>query len=143
MIGPGTGVAPFRGFLQERRATGATGANWLFFGEQHQASDFYYRDELEEWRRDGHLDRLSLAFSRDQREKIYVQHRMAEQGADLWRWIDEGAYVFVCGDASRMAKDVDQTLKAIVARHGGMGADAAADYVAQMQERKRYVRDVY
>ena len=143
MIGPGTGVAPFRGFLQERRATGATGANWLFFGEQHQASDFYYRDELEEWRRDGHLDRLSLAFSRDQREKIYVQHRMAEQGADLWRWIDEGAHVFVCGDASRMAKDVDQTLKAIVARHGGLSADAAADYVAQMQERKRYVRDVY
>jgi len=143
MVGPGTGVAPFRGFLQERIATGATGGNWLFFGEQRKASDFYYREELEEWRRGGHLDRLSLAFSRDQQEKIYVQHRMAEQGADLWRWIADGAHFYVCGDAGRMAKDVDRTLKAIVAQHSGMNADDAADYVAQMQEQKRYVRDVY
>jgi sulfite reductase (NADPH) flavoprotein alpha-component len=143
MVGPGTGVAPFRGFLHERRATGATGANWLFFGEQHEASDFYYADEIEDWRGDGHLDRLSLAFSRDQAEKLYVQHRMVEQGADLWRWLDEGAHFYVCGDASRMAKDVDAALKDIVARHGGMNMDDAADYVAQMAQEKRYVRDVY
>ncbi|TVV76023.1 bifunctional nitrate reductase/sulfite reductase flavoprotein subunit alpha [Sphingomonas solaris] len=143
MVGPGTGIAPFRGFLHERRATGATGANWLFFGEQHAATDFYYRDELEAWRGDGHLDRLSLAFSRDQAEKVYVQHRMTEQGADLWRWLDEGAHFYVCGDASRMAKDVDAALKAIVTRHGGMTNDAATDYVAQMAQERRYVRDVY
>ncbi|HEX7876349.1 MAG TPA: bifunctional nitrate reductase/sulfite reductase flavoprotein subunit alpha [Sphingobium sp.] len=143
MVGPGTGVAPFRGFLHERQATGARGANWLFFGEQHEATDFYYADEIETWRRDGHLDRLSLAFSRDQADKIYVQNRMVEQGADLWRWLDEGAHFYVCGDASRMAKDVDAALKEIVATHGGMNADRAADYVAQMAQEKRYVRDVY
>lgn len=143
MVGPGTGVAPFRGFLHERQATGATGANWLFFGEQHEATDFYYRDEIEAWRRDGHLDRLNLAFSRDRQDKIYVQHRMIEQGADLWRWLDQGAHFYVCGDASRMAKDVDSALKEVVARHGGLNADDAADYVAQMAQEKRYVRDVY
>ncbi len=143
MVGPGTGVAPFRGFLHERQATGATGANWLFFGEQHAATDFYYVDEIEAWRHAGHLDRLSLAFSRDQQEKLYVQHRMVEQGADLWRWLDEGAHFYVCGDASRMARDVDAALKAVVAQHGGMDAETAADYVAQMAQEKRYVRDVY
>ncbi len=143
MVGPGTGVAPFRGFLHDRRATGATGANWLFFGDQHEASDFYYRDEIEGWRRSGHLDRLSLAFSRDQSDKIYVQHRMMEEGADLWRWVDGGANFYVCGDAKRMARDVDGTLRQIVSTHGGMSADKAADYVAQMQADRRYLRDVY
>ncbi|MGE4430437.1 MAG: molybdopterin-dependent oxidoreductase [Sphingobium sp.] len=143
MVGPGTGIAPFRGFLHDRQASGASGGNWLFFGEQHEATDFYYRDEIEEWRRSGHLDRLSLAFSRDQADKVYVQHRMIEQGADLWRWIDGGAGFYVCGDASRMARDVDAALKQIVATHGGMSADLAADYVAQMQQDRRYVRDVY
>ena len=143
MIGPGTGIAPFRGFLHERQATGATGANWLFFGEQHEASDFYYRDEIEAWRRDGHLDRLNLAFSRDQAEKIYVQHRMIEHGADLWRWLAEGALVYVCGDAHHMGRDVDKALRTIVARHGWLKPDDADDYVAQMAQEKRYLRDVY
>lgn len=143
MVGPGTGIAPFRGFLHERQATASIGSNWLFFGEQHQATDFYYRDEIDGWRRDGHLDRLSLAFSRDQSAKLYVQHRMIEEGADLWRWIDGGAYFYVCGDASRMAKDVDAALRQVVATHGGMSADVAGDYVAQMQQDRRYVRDVY
>ncbi len=143
MVGPGTGIAPFRGFLHERQASGASGANWLFFGEQHEASDFYYRDEIETWRHDKHLDRLSLAFSRDQAEKIYVQHRMIEQGADLWRWLDEGACFYVCGDAKRMARDVDNALREIVARHSGLTPDDAADYVAQMAQEKRYLRDVY
>ena len=143
MVGPGTGIAPFRGFLHDRQATGASGRNWLFFGEQHQESDFYYREELEGWRRGGHLDRISLAFSRDQADKLYVQHRMVEEGADLWRWIEEGANFYVCGDASRMARDVDATLKQVIATHGGMTAEEAADYVAQMQQDRRYVRDVY
>ncbi|WP_298397017.1 bifunctional nitrate reductase/sulfite reductase flavoprotein subunit alpha [Sphingobium sp.] len=143
MVGPGTGIAPFRGFLHDRQAHGARGANWLFFGEQHEATDFYYRQEIEDWRRSGHLDRLSLAFSRDQADKIYVQQRMVEEGAELWRWIDGGAHFYVCGDASRMAKDVDAALKQVVARHGGMSADMADDYVAQMQQDRRYVRDVY
>jgi len=143
MVGPGTGIAPFRGFLHDRQARGATGSNWLFFGEQHQATDFYYSDEIDGWRRSGHLDRLNLAFSRDQASKIYVQHRMIEEGADLWRWIEGGAHFYVCGDASRMAKDVDAALKQIVASHGGMTQDTAVDYVAQMQQDRRYVRDVY
>ncbi|MFT3968091.1 MAG: molybdopterin dinucleotide binding domain-containing protein, partial [Sphingobium sp.] len=143
MIGPGTGIAPFRGFLHDRQARGAKGANWLFFGERHSASDFYYREEMEEWRRSGHIDRLSLAFSRDQADKIYVQHRMMEEGAELWRWIDGGAHLYICGDASRMAKDVDAALRQVIARHGGMSADLAEDYVAQMREDRRYVRDVY
>lgn len=143
MVGPGTGVAPFRGFLHERQASGARGANWLFFGEQHEASDFYYRDEIETWQRDGHLDRLSLAFSRDQAQKIYVQHRMIEQGADVWRWLAEGASFYVCGDAHHMGRDVDKALRTIVARHGGLKPDDADDYVAQMAQEKRYLRDVY
>ncbi|RKP55917.1 sulfite reductase subunit alpha [Pararobbsia silviterrae] len=143
MVGPGTGVAPFRAFLHERRARGHTGRNWLFFGEQHAATDFYYRDELESMRDDGLLTRLDLAFSRDQTDKIYVQDRMREQGADIWAWLEQGAHFYVCGDASRMAKDVDAELKALVARHGGMSNDAAADYVAALAKDKRYVRDVY
>ncbi|MDB6060988.1 MAG: putative bifunctional reductase [Verrucomicrobiaceae bacterium] len=143
MVGPGTGVAPFRAFLHERQATGATGKNWLFFGEQHAATDFYYRDELEKWRADKFLTRLDLAFSRDQTEKIYVQDRMCEHGAELWRWLQDGAHFYVCGDASRMAKDVDRMLQAVVAAHGEMTAAKAADYVCELAAAKRYVRDVY
>jgi sulfite reductase alpha subunit-like flavoprotein len=143
MVGPGTGVAPFRAFLQDRQARGDPGRNWLFFGEQHAASDFYYREELEALQRQGLLTRLDLAFSRDQAAKIYVQDRMREQGAQLWAWLDAGAHFYVCGDASRMAKDVDAALRQVVADHGGMDADAATAYVAGMAADKRYVRDVY
>ena len=143
MIGPGTGVAPFRGFLHDRRADGHTGRNWLFFGEQHEASDFYYRDEFEGMREDGLLTRLDLAFSRDQRQKIYVQDRMREHGAHVWRWLEDGAHLYVCGDASRMAKDVDQTLVAIIQQHGGMSEDDAVEYKQRLVTEKRYARDVY
>jgi sulfite reductase (NADPH) flavoprotein alpha-component len=143
MVGPGTGVAPFRGFLHERSARGATGRNWLFFGEQHAATDFYYRDELESMQQSGLLTRLDLAFSRDQADKVYVQDRMREQGAQLWAWLEEGAHFYVCGDASRMAKDVDAALKEVVARHGGLSAERAEEYVGAMAKDRRYVRDVY
>jgi sulfite reductase (NADPH) flavoprotein alpha-component len=143
MVGPGTGVAPFRGFLHERRARGDTGRNWLFFGEQHAATDFYYRDELEAMQKDGLLSRFDVAFSRDQQEKIYVQDRMRENGAELWSWLREGASLYVCGDASRMAKDVDAALRAVVAMHGGMSDEKAAEYVSSLTREKRYVRDVY
>ncbi|MFE0648413.1 molybdopterin-dependent oxidoreductase [Streptomyces sp. NPDC059534] len=143
MVGPGTGVAPFVGFLQERRARGHTGPNWLFFGEQREATDFYYRQELEDHLAAGHLDRLDAAFSRDQRKKVYVQDRMREHGAVLWSWLRDGAHFYVCGDATRMAKDVDQTLRDVVARHGGMSPEDATAYVKQLSADRRYVRDVY
>ncbi|MGE0970765.1 molybdopterin-dependent oxidoreductase [Klebsiella sp. WOUb02] len=143
MVGPGTGVAPFRGFLHERRARGDSGRNWLFFGEQHAETDFYYRDELLAMHEEGFLSQLSLAFSRDQEKKIYVQDRLREQGAQLWSWLQDGAHFYVCGDASRMAKDVDTVLREVVQEHGGLSADAASDYVVQMSKEKRYVRDVY
>lgn len=143
MIGPGTGVAPFLGFLQERRALGHTGDNWLFFGEQHAATDFYYRDELDAMRSDGLLTRLDTAFSRDQRSKVYVQDRMRENGPQLWAWLERGAHVYVCGDASRMAKDVDAALREVVAVHGGLDADDAAAYVKRLSAERRYARDVY
>ncbi|MFJ7330355.1 molybdopterin-dependent oxidoreductase [Streptomyces cyaneofuscatus] len=143
MVGPGTGVAPFVGFLEERRARGHTGPNWLFFGEQRRATDFYYREELEAYRASGHLDRLDLAFSRDQRNKVYVQDRMREHGPRLWQWLQDGAHFYVCGDASRMAKDVDQALKDIAVTHGGLDADEAATYVRRLASDRRYVRDVY
>ncbi|SAL75001.1 molybdopterin oxidoreductase [Caballeronia choica] len=143
MVGPGTGVAPFRGFLHERRARGDGGRNWLFFGEQHAASDFYYRDELEGMRASGLLTRLDVAFSRDQTEKIYVQDRMREQGEALWGWLEAGAHFYVCGDAARMAKDVDAALKSVVERHGGMSGEKAAEYVDRLGREKRYLRDVY
>ncbi|PRX31370.1 sulfite reductase (NADPH) alpha subunit [Paraburkholderia sp. BL18I3N2] len=143
MVGPGTGVAPFRGFLHERRARGDTGRNWLFFGEQHAASDFYYRDELESMRDTGVLTRLDVAFSRDQADKVYVQDRMREQGAQLWSWLEDGAHFYVCGDANRMAKDVDAALKEVVARHGGMSDEKALEYVNRLAQEKRYARDVY
>jgi len=143
MIGPGTGVAPFIGFLEDRLARGHTGPNWLFFGEQHEATDFYYRQDLEAFVSSGHLDRLDVAFSRDQRNKVYVQDRMREHGPRLWRWLQDGAHLYVCGDAGRMAKDVDRALHEIVAAHGGMDPDAAAACVAQLANDKRYVRDIY
>ncbi len=142
MVGPGTGIAPFRAFLEEREARGAKGANWLFFGEQYAATDFYYQEQLQAWQAAGHL-RLDTAFSRDQAEKVYVQQRMLEQGAQLWRWLEAGAYFFVCGDAQRMARDVDAALRAIVAEHGGMDAAAAGAYVEALGKARRYRRDVY
>ncbi|OAJ58870.1 reductase [Paraburkholderia ginsengiterrae] len=143
MVGPGTGVAPFRSFLHERRARGDKGRNWLFFGEQHAATDFYYRDELEAMRDSGVLSRLDVAFSRDQTEKIYVQDRMREQGAQMWSWLEQGAHFYVCGDANRMAKDVDAALKEVVSLHGGMSEEKANEYVSRLAQEKRYARDVY
>jgi len=143
MIGPGTGIAPFRGFLQERRALGHTGGNWLFFGEQHAATDFYYRDEIQAMHADGLLTELDLAFSRDQREKVYVQHLMRKRGAQLWRWLQDGAQLYVCGTADPMAKDVDRAICEIVAEHGRLDADAARAYVQSLSADKRYHRDVY
>lgn len=143
MIGPGTGVAPFRAFLQERRICGDRGRNWLFFGERHQAHDFYYQDEILGMRDDGLLTRLNLAFSRDQTQKIYVQDRIRERGAELWRWLEEGARIYICGDASRMAKDVEQALLEVIARHGRLDPQAASDYLQRLTKEKRYLRDVY
>jgi sulfite reductase (NADPH) flavoprotein alpha-component len=142
MVGPGTGLAPFRAFVEERRVTGATGRNWLFFGEQHRASEFFYEDELTACERDGLL-RLDLAFSRDQTDKVYVQHRMREQARDLWAWLEEGAEIFVCGDKDRMASDVDAELHRIVETEGGRSDDDARAYVLELKQTKRYKRDVY
>ncbi|MET0450234.1 MAG: bifunctional nitrate reductase/sulfite reductase flavoprotein subunit alpha [Mycobacterium sp.] len=143
MVGPGTGIAPFRGFLQERRALGHRGRNWLFFGDQHRAENFYYRDDLEDMVADGLLNRLDLAFSRDQADRVYVQHKMLDYGADVWRWLEDGAHFYVCGDAKRMAKDVDEALTAVIREHGGMSLDGAHDYKRELVAEKRYVRDVY
>ena len=143
MVGPGTGIAPFRAFLEERKATGATGRNWLFFGEQHAATEFLYEDELNAWREEGLLTRLSTAFSRDQSKRLYVQHRMLENAADLWAWLEDGAYFYVCGDAARMAGDVDRALHRIVAEQGGRSEDDARAYIAEMKKAGRYQRDVY
>lgn len=143
MVGPGTGIAPFRAFLQERQVTGAQGKNWLFFGDQHQEHDFIYREELTAWQESGLLTRLDLAFSRDQDKKIYVQNRMLEQGAELYAWLQEGGHFYVCGDASRMAKDVDSALYEIVRQFGGLSSERAADYIDQLKKEKRYLRDVY
>ena len=143
MIGPGTGVAPFRAFLQERRAVGAQGRNWLFFGNPHRQADFLYEDELLEYRRDGLLDRLDTAFSRDQEHKVYVQHRMLENAVELWAWLEDGAHLYVCGDAERMARDVDRGLQYIVAKEGRMEPAAAKAYLARLAAEGRYQRDVY
>ncbi|BBA98150.1 putative assimilatory nitrate reductase large subunit [Actinacidiphila reveromycinica] len=143
MIGPGTGVAPFVGFLDERRARGDRGPNWLFFGERHRATDFYYEPELTAHLDGGTLARLDTAFSRDQRAKVYVQDRMREHGSRLWRWLQDGAHLYVCGDAARMAKDVDRALREVAAAHGGLDRDAADAYVKRLAAEKRYVRDVY
>jgi sulfite reductase (NADPH) flavoprotein alpha-component len=143
MIGPGTGIAPFRAFLQERRAIGARGRNWLFFGNPHRTTDFLYEDELLEYARDGLLTRLDTAFSRDQDGKVYVQHRMLENAADLWAWLEDGAHLYVCGDAERMARDVDRGLSYIVAKEGRMEPAAAKAYLARLASEGRYQRDVY
>ncbi|MFF7996415.1 molybdopterin-dependent oxidoreductase [Streptomyces sp. NPDC007917] len=143
MVGPGTGIAPFIGFLEERRARGHRAPNWLFFGEQHRATDFYYEEELAAFLADSTLTRLDTAFSRDQRAKVYVQDRMREHGPQLWSWLRDGARLYVCGDASRMAKDVDRALREIAAVHGGLDEAEAAAYVEQLAADKRYVRDVY
>ncbi|PZW43032.1 NAD(P)H-dependent nitrite reductase flavoprotein subunit [Humitalea rosea] len=143
MIGPGTGIAPFRAFLQHRAATRAKGRAWLFFGDQRSASDFLFGDELVAWQRDGSLSRLSLAWSRDSASKTYVQHRMAEEAADLWRWLQDGAHIYVCGDASRMAKDVDGALRQVAISEGGMDADAARNWIVGLARQNRYQRDVY
>ena len=143
MVGPGTGVAPFVGFLQERRALGHPAPNWLFFGEQHRATDFYYEEELTALLAEGTLARLDTAFSRDQRTKVYVQDRMREHGPELWHWLREGAHFYVCGDSSRMAKDVERALRDIAVAHGGLDEGEAVAYVKQLAAAKRYVRDVY
>jgi sulfite reductase (NADPH) flavoprotein alpha-component len=143
MVGPGTGIAPFRAFLEEREATGAAGKSWLFFGNQHIDFDFLYRQELSRFLDSGVLTKLTLAFSRDTAEKVYVQHGMLEHGAELWRWLEEGANFYVCGDAKRMAIDVDQALQSIVAIHGQLSPQAAKAYVQQLVKDKRYHKDVY
>ena len=144
MIGPGTGIAPFRAFLQERQARAAAGArSWLFCGNPNRTTDFLYRTELEAWLDAGTLTRLTTAFSRDQEHKVYVQHRIAEHGAELFRWLEEGAHLYVCGDAERMAPEVDEALRQVIATHGGRSADAAADYLMSLKRARRYQRDVY
>ena len=143
MIGPGTGIAPFRAFLQHRQALGHKGKNWLFFGEQRRSSDFLYQSDLEAWHKDGLLNNFHTAFSRDQKQKVYVQDRMREHAAELYKWLEEGAYFYVCGDASRMAKDVENALLDAIAmgKHGTL--DDANAYLAEMKKQKRYQRDVY
>ena len=143
MVGPGTGIAPFRAFLAERRSRAAPGRNWLFFGDQRAATDFLYREELEALQRDRILTRLDTAFSRDQAEKVYVQHRMLEHAAELFSWLEAGAHFYVCGDAGRMAKDVDAALHQVIAAAGGRTPAQAAGYVQSLQVAKRYARDVY
>ncbi|MEM7425312.1 MAG: sulfite reductase subunit alpha [Pseudomonadota bacterium] len=143
MVGPGTGIAPFRAFLEERRERGAAGRNWLFFGDQHRALDFIYEEEISAMNEDGLLGRLDLAFSRDQKEKIYVQSRMHENARELFSWLEDGGHFYVCGDATRMARDVDTALHEIVASEGGYSDDDARDYISSLKREKRYLRDVY
>ena len=143
MVGPGTGIAPFRAFVQDRVATGATGRNWVFFGDQKSKTDYLYQEEWENYLAKGQVSRLDLAWSRDQGEKVYVQDKMRASAAELWTWIKNGGYFFVCGDAKRMAKDVDQALHEIIAEQGAMPIEQAQDYVKQMKKDKRYQRDVY
>jgi sulfite reductase (NADPH) flavoprotein alpha-component len=145
MVGPGTGIAPFRAFLEERAVEGATGKNWLFFGDQKKSTDFLYESQFAELQSKGILTRFDTAFSRDQAEKIYVQNRMQENGAELWKWLQEGAYFYVCGDAKRMARDVHQMLITIAQEHGGLTPEAAKEYIEVQfaKTEKRYLKDVY
>jgi sulfite reductase (NADPH) flavoprotein alpha-component len=143
MVGPGTGIAPFRAFLHERMITKAQGRNWLFFGHQRRDHDYFYEDELNGMKASGVLTRLSLAWSRDGDQKFYVQDRMREVGRDLWSWLADGAYFYVCGDAKRMAKDVERALVDIVAQHGARSTDEAIAFVADLKKRGRYQQDVY
>ncbi len=143
MIGPGTGIAPFRAFLQERDNAGATGQNWLFFGNPHFTRDFLYQVELQDYLKRGVLSKLDVAFSRDQAQKVYVQDKLKAKGAEVWSWLQQGAHLYICGDGNRMAKDVHQALLDIAAEHGGLSAEAATDYFEQLRESKRYQKDVY
>jgi sulfite reductase (NADPH) flavoprotein alpha-component len=143
MVGPGTGIAPFRAFIEERKINGSSGKNWLFFGDRSQKTDYLYGNELQRYQQDGSLHNLDLAWSRDQEEKVYVQHKMLERGQELWKWLEEGAVFYVCGDASRMAKDVDQALRTIAQEHGTMSEDDSAAWVKTLQKEKRYLKDVY
>ena len=143
MVGPGTGIAPFRAFVEERKAIGAKGKNWLFFGDQHFLTDFLYQTEWQGYLKEGMLHKLDVAFSRDQKEKVYVQHRLLENSTELYKWLEDGAYFYVCGDASRMAVDVDKALHMIVEKEGGKNADEAEAYVKSLKSEKRYLRDVY
>jgi sulfite reductase (NADPH) flavoprotein alpha-component len=143
MVGPGTGAAPFRSFMQEREETGAEGKSWMFFGDQHFVTDFLYQTEWQKWLKDGILTRMDVAFSRDTAEKVYVQHRMLEQSKELFRWLEEGAHVYICGDEKHMAHDVHQTLIAIIEKEGSLSREEAEAYLANMQQQKRYQRDVY
>ena len=143
MIGPGTGIAPFRAFMQQRAADGAQGKNWLFFGNPHFTEDFLYQVEWQSYVKEGLLTRIDLAWSRDQQQKVYVQDKLREQGAELWRWINDGAYIYVCGDANRMAKDVEHTLLEVIAEYGAMDAEAADEFLSELRVERRYQRDVY
>lgn len=143
MIGPGTGIAPFRAFIQQRDNDGATGKNWLFFGNPHFTDDFLYQVEWQRYVKDGLLTHISLAWSRDQAEKVYVQDKLREQGAEVWQWLQEGAHVYVCGDANRMAKDVEQALLEIIAEYGVMDLETADEYLSELRLDRRYQRDVY
>ncbi|HDJ2742394.1 TPA: NADPH-dependent assimilatory sulfite reductase flavoprotein subunit [Salmonella bongori] len=143
MIGPGTGIAPFRAFMQQRAADDAPGKNWLFFGNPHFTEDFLYQVEWQRYVKEGVLSRIDLAWSRDQKEKIYVQDKLREQGAELWRWINDGAHIYVCGDANRMAKDVEQVLLEVIAEFGGMDLESADEYLSELRVKRRYQRDVY
>ncbi|HHN4457574.1 TPA: NADPH-dependent assimilatory sulfite reductase flavoprotein subunit [Klebsiella michiganensis] len=143
MIGPGTGIAPFRAFMQQRAAEGAEGKNWLFFGNPHFTEDYLYQVEWQSYVKEGVLSRIDLAWSRDQQQKVYVQDKLREQGAELWRWINDGAHIYVCGDANRMAKDVEQTLLEVIAEYGAMDAEAADEFLSELRVERRYQRDVY
>jgi sulfite reductase (NADPH) flavoprotein alpha-component len=143
MIGPGTGVAPYRAFMQEREARGASGRSWLFFGERNFRSDFLYQTEWQAWLADGLISRIDVAFSRDRGEKVYVQHKLRERGAELFAWLEEGAHLYVCGDAANMAPDVNAALLDVLQQHGRMGPDAAEAYLRTLQRDHRYQRDVY
>ncbi|WP_243069782.1 NADPH-dependent assimilatory sulfite reductase flavoprotein subunit [Klebsiella pneumoniae] len=143
MIGPGTGIAPFRAFMQQRAADGAQGKNWLFFGNPHFTEEFLYQVEWQSYVKEGLLTRIDLAWSRDQQQKIYVQDKLREQGAELWRWINDGAHIYVCGDANRMAKDVENTLLEVIAEYGAMDAEAADEFLSELRVERRYQRDVY
>jgi sulfite reductase (NADPH) flavoprotein alpha-component len=143
MVGPGTGIAPFRSFIQERAVNKATGRSWLFFGDRHAASDFLYQSELEKYQQDGVLTRLDTTFSRDTPQKIYVQHKMLEHSKELFEWIEKGAYFYVCGDKEHMAKDVNEALITVIEKEGAMSRDAAEAYLKDLQKRGRYQRDVY
>ena len=143
MVGPGTGIAPFRSFIEERAVTKANGRSWLIFGDQYSATDFLYQDELEQYHRDGVLTRLETAFSRDTEQKVYVQHKMLENSQELFQWLENGSYFYVCGDKQHMAKDVHNTLIDVIEKEGAMTREAAEAYLNDMQKQGRYQRDVY